>query len=141
MKMEHTVEILRGWPYDGARERMEPIKAGVSLKNGDVVAKQADGTVDKVGATASAYVGLVISGNGDSASMSNTGKALVLWGNYIARVGSAAYAAGAWAPGVGVTAKGGVYALAAAGDPVVGFVLEVTANDANNSASIVINVD
>lgn len=71
MKMEYTAEILRGWPADGARERQELIKQGSVLVNGDVVEMQADGTVDKVGATASKRVGLVIRGNGDSGSSAN----------------------------------------------------------------------
>lgn len=71
MKMEYTAEILRGWPADGARERTEIVAQGVTLVNGDVVSMQADGTVNKVGATKSKRVGLVIRGNGDSASNAN----------------------------------------------------------------------
>ena len=71
MYMEYKAEILRGWPADGARDRVEMVKQGSVLVNGDVVAAQVDGTVDKVGATASKYVGLVIRGNGDSASGAN----------------------------------------------------------------------
>lgn len=71
MKMEYTAEILRGWPADGARERTEIVTQGVTLVNGDVVSMQADGTVNKVGATKSKRVGLVIRGNGDSASNAN----------------------------------------------------------------------
>lgn len=71
MKMEYTAEILRGWPADGARERTEIVSQGVTLVNGDVVTMQADGTVNKVGATKSKRVGLVIRGNGDSASNAN----------------------------------------------------------------------
>lgn len=69
--MEYTAEILRGWPADGARERQELIKQGSVLSNGDVVEMQADGTVDKVSATANKRVGLVIRGNGDSQSGAN----------------------------------------------------------------------
>ena len=71
MKMEWTAEVLRGWPADGALERSEQIKQGVVLVNGDVVAPQVDGTVDKVGGTNSNKVGLVVRGNGDSASAAN----------------------------------------------------------------------
>lgn len=139
MKMESTVEILRGWPADGARERMETIKSGVTLSNGDFVAKQADGTVDKSAASVSNRVGLVISGNGDSASASNTNKALVLWGNYIAKVSN--YTAGAYVPGSPVTVNAGKVALAnGTTDPEIGFVLNVVAASATETASLVIVV-
>lgn len=140
MKMESAFEVVRGWPQDGALDRVEPIKSGVTLKNGDVVAKQTDGTVDLVGATASAKVGVVIQGNGDSASAGNVGKALVLWGNYIARVASTAYAAGAYAPGSNVTGKSGKFALDAGTDPVVGTVLDVIPASATQTESLVILV-
>ena len=71
MKLEYTAQVLRGWPADGARERAELVKQGVLLVNGDIVEAQADGTVDKVGGTASRRVGLVVRGNGDSASALN----------------------------------------------------------------------
>lgn len=129
MKMEYAFEVIRGYPQDGALDRVEPIKAGVTLKNGDVVAKQTDGTVDLVGATASNKVGVVIQGNGDSSSSASSGKAVVLWSNYIARVSSTAYTAGAYVPGSNVTGKSGKFALDAGTDPVIGVVLEIVAED------------
>lgn len=129
MKMEYAIEVLRGWPQDGSLDRVEPIKAGVTLKIGDVVAKQTDGTIDLAGATATNDVGIVVQGNGDSASASASGKAVVLWGNYIARVASTAYAAGAYVPGSKLTAKSGKLALVTTTDPVVGSVLEIVAED------------
>lgn len=129
MKMEYAFEVIRGWPLDGSLDRVEPIKAGVTLKNGDVIAKQVDGTIDLSGATASGAVGVVVQGNGDSASSAASGKAVVLWGNYIARVSSTAYAAGAYVPGLTVTGKSGKFALNTGTDPVVGTVLEVVAED------------
>lgn len=71
MLMEWTSEVLRGWPADGARERSELIKQGTVLVNGDVVEPQIDGTVAKVSSTPSKRVGLVVRGNGDSASAGN----------------------------------------------------------------------
>lgn len=71
MKMEYTAEILRGWPNDGARERVEIVTQGATLVNGDVVAMQADGTVNKVGSTKTKRAGLVVRGNGDSGSGAN----------------------------------------------------------------------
>lgn len=130
MKMEFAFEVVRGYPQDGSLDRVEPIKAGSTLKNGDLVAKQTDGTVDLSGASASNKVGVVIQGNGDSASSAASGKAVVLWSNYIARVASTAYTAGAYVPGSEVTAKAGKFALGVAGtDPVVGSVLEIVAED------------
>ncbi len=72
MLMEYTAEILRGWPSDGARERLELVKQGSVLVNGDVVEMQSDGTVDKVSSTKSRRVGLVLRGNGDSASAASS---------------------------------------------------------------------
>lgn len=129
MKMEYAFEVIRGWPLDGSLDRVEPIKAGVTLKNGDVVAKQVDGTIDLSGATASNTVGVVVQGNGDSSSSAASGKAVVLWGNYIARVAASAYTAGAFVPGSTLTAKSGKLALVTTTDPVVGVVLDVVSED------------
>lgn len=70
--MERVAEILRGWPADGARERVEIVSQGAVLVNGDVVNMQADGTVNKVGSTKTKRAGLVIRGNGDSPSAANS---------------------------------------------------------------------
>jgi hypothetical protein len=141
--MEKVAEILRGYPSDGALDRNELVKvtagAPVALKNGDLVEKQSDGTVDLSGASANKAVGLVIRGPGDSTSALNamgslndvgstasgtSSQAVVLWGNYIVRTSN--YAAGAYAPGSPVTAKSGKFALAnGTTDPEVGFVLHV----------------
>lgn len=140
MKMEHAVEIVRGWPQDGALDRLESIKAGSTLKNGDFVAKESDGTVALSAAAASKKVGVVIQGNGDSASSAAAGKALVLWGNFIAKVGASAYAAGAYAPGSVVTAKSGKLALDAGTDPEYGIVLDVVTASATEDAALIILV-
>lgn len=72
MKLEYTAQILRGWPADGSRERAELVTQGAALVNGDVVEMQSDGTVNKVNQTTKTRrVGLVIRGNGDSASAAN----------------------------------------------------------------------
>lgn len=139
MKMEYTAEIIRGWPYDGSLDRNEPIKASVTLTNGDWVAKQSDGTVDKSGASANAFVGLVIQGNGDSGSAVNSNKAVVLWGNFIAKISN--YDTGAsYAPGSPLTAKSGKLTLATGTDPIVGHVLDVVANGATATAHLVVKV-
>ncbi|MNK10003.1 hypothetical protein D3C87_280130 [compost metagenome] len=140
MLMERNAEIIRGWPYDGSLDRYEPIKAGSTLVNGDWVAKQSDNTVDKSAAGASNKVGLVIVGNGDSGSAAYAGKAVVLWGNFLAKVSN--YAAGAYAPGSPITVKAGQVALGVEGtDPIVGFVLDVVAAAAGvTTAHLVIKV-
>lgn len=139
MLMERVAEVIRGWPYDGSLDRYEPIKAGVTLVNGDWVTKQTDNTVDKSGATASAAAGLVIAGNGDSGSASTSGKAVVLWGNFIARVSN--FATGSYTPGQELTVKSGKIAPAVVGtDPVVGYVLDVVAASSTTTANLVIKV-
>lgn len=139
MLMERNAEIIRGWPYDGSLERVEPIKSGSTLQNGDWVTKQTDNTVDKVGATASNSVGLVIVGNGDSSSSAYAGKAVVLWGNFLANISN--YAAGAYVPGSPITVKNGQVALGVAGtDPIVGFVLDVVAASSTQTAHLTIKV-
>lgn len=159
MLMTYQAEVIRGWPYDGSLDLSEPIKATVTLSNGDWVVKQADGTVDKVptaaGAISNQAVGLVISGNGDAAVTSvnginvgnsaqnanqnslnvttglgnvvTNGRAVVLWGNFIADVQNPAGLV--IAPGTPFTFKSGVIAAATAStDPVIGYVLAVVGN-------------
>lgn len=72
MLMDSTAQVLRGFPYDGARDSLELIQGGASLRNGDVVTLMPDGTVNKVGATPVAPAGLVFRGNLDSASATNS---------------------------------------------------------------------
>lgn len=139
MKMERVAEVVRGWPYDGALDRAEAIKSGSTLVNGDWVQKQSDNTVDKAGATATSFAGLVFIGNGDSGSAAYSGKAVVLWGNFIVRVSN--FAAGTYAPGDGVTVKNGVLNKATIGtDPVIGHVLDVVAASSTTTANIVVKV-
>lgn len=143
MLMERTAEVIRGWPFDGSLDRYEPIKSGSTLVNGDWVVKQSDGTVDKAPATntsaASVATGMVVVGNGDSGSAAYTGKAVVLWGNFIVRVSN--YAAGAYVPGSPVTAKNGVISLATPGtDQVIGQVLDVVAASSTQTAALVIRI-
>jgi hypothetical protein len=71
----------------------------------------------------------------------NTGRAVVLWGNYIVR--TTGYAAGAYVPGSPVTSTNGVFSLAnGTTDPEVGFVLSVqgaVAGVSGQTAHLVIN--
>lgn len=150
MKMDYNAEVIRGWPYDGSLDLNEPIKSGSTLFNGDWVIKQSDNTVGKNGSTATSSAGLVIQGNGDSASAVNSNKAVVLWGNFIAKIAN--YDATAtYAPGTALTVKSGKLTAAAAptssggnitslGDPVIGFVLSVIAGSSTNTASLVVKI-
>ena len=137
MKMEYNVQILRGWPYDGALDRAEPIKAGTSVANGDWVMKTSDNTVDLVGATKTARAGLVVRGNSDSGSGAYTGKATVLWGNFIAEIKNLP-AAVTFTPGAALTIQKGKVQLGVVGtDEIIGHVLDVIAASASTDASIV----
>jgi hypothetical protein len=139
MLMERVAEVVRGWPYDGSLDRYEPIKTSSTLVNGDWVQKQSDNTVDKAGSTATAAAGLVIVGNGDSGSAAYAGKAVVLWGNFIANISN--YAAGAYVPGSPLTVKNGVVNLGVPGtDPIVGYVLDVVASSSTQTAHLTIKV-
>lgn len=138
--MEYNVQILRGWPYDGALDRAEPIKAAASLSNGDWVQKQSDNTVDKTTSTETANAGLVIRGNADSGSGAYTGKATVLWGNFIVQVKNLTPAV-TYTPGASLTVKSGLLDLAGAGEPVIGHVLDVIAASSTTDASIIAKIN
>lgn len=142
MKMESVAEIVRGWPNEGSLERLETIKSGSTLVNGDVVEMQADGTVDKVSTSETANAGIVIRGNGDSSSVVASGKALVLWSNYIVRI-KAANVVGTVTPGVSVTG-GGSGAVGkfrqATGTAILGFCVKVQAANTTEDAHYVIVV-
>lgn len=111
MKQEYVAQIVRGWPADGALERAETILASSTVVNGDLVEMQSDGTVSGSGLTNTRSAGLVIRGNGDSASAKNANKALVLWKNYI--VASTSYnTAHTYVPGSPITVSRGQFTLA-----------------------------
>lgn len=130
--MEYTAEVLRGWPADGARERLEIVKQGVTLVNGDVVSMQTDGTIDKVSATKSKRVGLVVRGNGDSSSAANS------YGKYMTPQPTKTVTAMTWSGGVvSVTITGHGYStgnlVTIAGVTPVGYngTYNITVVDAN----------
>lgn len=141
MKMEAVAMIRRGWPNEGALDRAEVIKSGTTLVNGDWVYKYTDGTVDLAGATAAnnALVGLVVAGNGDSASAANSNKAVVLWSGFIADISN--YDTGAsYAPGSPLMVVSGKVTLATGVNPVIGYVLEVVTVSATQTAHLSIIV-
>lgn len=137
MLMTYNAEIIRGWPYDGSLERVEVIATGSTLQNGDWVTKNSDNSVAKSGATAANAVGLVIEGNGDSGSAAYSGKSVVLWGNFLAKISNYDNTA-TYAPGANLTVKNGMVTLAGGSDPVVGFVLDVVAAGTAETAHLVI---
>lgn len=141
MKLEYNVNVIRGWPNEGALDRAEPITAAASLANGDWVQKQSDNTVNKVGATKTANAGLVIRGNADSGSGAYTGKATVLWGNFIVQIKNLPGAV-TFTPGAPLTVQNGLIQLGIQGtDPIIGYVLDVVASSAVNDAHIVAKIN
>lgn len=147
-----NVEILRGWPGDGALDQAMPIAASTTLSNGDVVVTSSDGiSVTKVpvgGGTGNGAVGLVVRGNGDTSlnvgSSVNSNKAVVLWSNYVARIKQAyVYKGSAVAIGDPLTAGGtnglGIFRVGTPGtDPIIGYVIGITAASTLNDASYTI---
>lgn len=140
MKMDSVVMIKRGWPNEGALDRAEPITAGATVTLGDWVQKQADGTVNLTGASATNLAGLVVQGNGDSASAQNSGRAVVLWSGFIADV-SNYDTVPTYVPGSSLTVKSGKLTLGTVGtDPIIGTVLDVVAVGPNDTAHLTVLV-
>lgn len=142
-KNDQTADILRGWPGDGALDQAWPIKAGSTVSNGDVVELQADGTIDKVANASEKFaVGLVVRGNGDLSGGSSTasGKAVVLWGNYVVRIKQANWNGTAPTLGAAVSAGGsgsgatGCFRTASAA-PGIGFCVGITPASSQNDAT------
>jgi hypothetical protein len=163
--MSYNVEVLRGWPNDGARDNYETPKAlEVNHQNGDLVQPTTGNVVTNLGITGTAmgvgagngcFAGLVMSGAQDSGSAAYAGNEVVLWGNAIVRVATTAVgdATNGYlghfpalnAAGQKVTCRATAngaklrYDLAGTGDAVVGFVKEVNTLVAGiNTANIVI---
>lgn len=145
MLMDYDVEILHGWPDGQAIQSVETIKVGSTLNNGDFVEFQSDGTVDKVGNTKTAFAGVVMRGNGDAKDALNTGKAVVIWTNFIMRVKNTKYkTASTYASGtkitVGGSANNGMLDADAGSDPTFGYVMKVVAATATDDASLIVLV-
>lgn len=145
--MERKVEVIRGWPNDGARDNYETPAGVQTHKNGDVVIPTTSGTVTSVSVTGrgdttalGTFGGVVLKGATDSASSAVSGKDVVIWGNAIIKVDSSLGNTG-WTPAIGdkVTYRGlgatGVSSAGlqlmfdkfAAGDQIVGFVKDIGA--------------
>jgi hypothetical protein len=131
MKMEYNVQILRGWPMDGALERSEVIASGQTLSNGDWVTKNSDNTVSLAGSTKTRAAGLVVRGNGDSSSAATANKAVVLWSNFVAQIKNLPTGV-TFAPGNFLTIQNGKVQLGTDGtDPIIGQVLDVNGTQAS----------
>ena len=126
MLMDSVAMVTRGWPNDGALDRPEVIAAGKQLKNGDWVVKTANSSVTAAPAASATNfpAGLVIEGNADSSSSVNSGKALVLWSNFIANI-SNYDATASYVPGSPLMVSNGILTLATGSFPVVAWVLDV----------------
>lgn len=141
MKMEYTAMVRRGWPNEGAVESTEVIKASTTLVNGDWVTKHTDGTVQLATATAANNIlsGLVIAGNGDSASAANTNRATVLWSGFVVDISN--YDTGAsYAPGNPLMSVSGKLTLHTGTNVIVGHVLNVVAVSATETAHLTVLV-
>lgn len=143
MLMERLVEVLRGWPNDGARDNYEtPLAADTNIhKNGSIVIPTTGGAVTSVSVTGRGDTtalgtlgGVVLKGAGDYAqsgttngtttgssyAASTSAKDTVLWGNALIRIDSSLANTG-WTPAIGdkVTYRG----KAATGSTQTGLVL------------------
>jgi len=131
MLMTSKINVIRGWPYDGALDLVETTRtaSGVqdTLSKGDWVVKNSNGSVSK-------SAGLVVQGNGDSSTYSvngvtignsamNTGKVVVLWGNFIADYQTPGGVPAGLAAGTPFTIKLGEIAAVVTTDPVIGYIL------------------
>jgi hypothetical protein len=140
MLMTSKINVIRGWPYDGALDLVETTRtaSGVqdTLSKGDWVVKNSNGSVSKSAAAtvANVAVGLVVQGNGDSSTYSvngvtignsamNTGKVVVLWGNFIADYQTPGGVPAGLAAGTPFTIKLGEIAAVVTTDPVIGYIL------------------
>ena len=147
MKMEYIAMVRRGWPNGSAVDMAETIESGSTLQNGDWVTKSADGGVAKVSTTlgSTSLAGLVMEGNGDAASASNSNKAVVLWSGFVADISNydpaPTYVPGSLLVAGSTSATTGTLTLQTVStQPVIATVLNVTPASASNTACLTILV-
>lgn len=142
IRMDYPFQVLRGWP-GGVTEQNIKIKAAATVNGGDIVALQADGSVDVAKGVGpfGQEVGFAVVGNGDSGAAKQSNTAVVLFGKFVAK--TTKYNTGAsLVPGSKLTIKGtagqpAVLDLAAGSDPVVGVVRAIgTAAEAPEGSSV-----
>ncbi len=149
--LDYPMEVIRGWPNDGALDLSETISAsatGASALNcGNVVTRASNGTVTLCVTGTANPQGIVVRGNGDTPSVtaSTVGtepgvygpQALVIWGNCIFRT-TVYNTASTFAPGTQVTGVNGVIDVWTAGSTVLGTVASVYPASGSNPASLLI---
>jgi len=141
VNMDSAFMVLRGWPADGALDHAVEINTGVTLNAGDTVTLNGSGKLVLSGAAGAgnAHAGFVVQGNGDNASVRASKKAVVLWGNFIARTQKIA-AGPTYAPGMAVMVANGVITEHTGTNPVAGYVMQAHAAAGTDPASLTILV-
>lgn len=135
MRLNSLFDILRGFPKEGAIDRVFPVHVTTgtydSLPIGTVVAVQTDGTVAVAttpgGGADSIAVWVVIEGN-DDYSGAFLEKVNCLRGNCELQLDPANYAAGSYNPSTLLSFNAGKFKVAATTEQVVGEVLAVNSN-------------
>lgn len=149
--MDYPMEVIRGWPNDGALDLSETISqtatGAASLSCGNIVTRTANGTVALATVGTANPLGIVVRGNGDTPSVnaSTVGtepgvygpQALVIWGNCIFRT-TVYNTASSFAPGTQVTGINGMVDVWATGDTLLGVVASVYPASGSNPASLLI---
>jgi len=148
--MDYPLEVLRGWPDDGALDMSETISSAATgasgLACGNVVTVNANGQV-QLCTTPVQPMGVCIRGNNDTPSVSAAtvgelpgvygDQALVIWGNMVFR--TYVYNQNStFAPGTPVTGINGVIDVATGSQPVLGYVKSVYPASGNQPASLLI---
>lgn len=122
---ELKLSVLRG--FENANRVDYKFKDGESFEMGDWAVLNADGELEAPGAGAVANTYLVFSGN-DRFDAKATGQCTVFVNSNLV-VKTNKFAAGAYAPGTQLTAKGGkLIGVAASNDPCLGQVIEATSD-------------
>ncbi len=149
--LDYPMEVLRGWPRDGALDMNTTISAtatGASgLSCGNIATVNSNGHAVLCGAGV-APLGLVLRGNNDVASSVNSAlvgerpgvtgpQAVIIWGNCVFR--TTVYDSSAtYVPGTPVTGINGVLAPATGSNQILGYVMDVYPAVGSNPASLLV---
>lgn len=149
--LDYPIEILRGWPNDGAMDLSETISSAATgasgLAAGNIVTVAANGTV-QLCFTPQAPMGLCVRGNNDNGSSVTSAvvgelpgvygdQAVVIWGNCAFRT-TVYNTASVFAPGTAVTGINGLIDVATGTQPIFGYVKSVYPASGTMPASLVI---
>lgn len=135
-KMDYKAEFLRGYPHGGLELDRYALATGVTVEAGDLVTLNTNSELVKVGATDSAFAGIVVKGDLDDKSVALSRRPIILWGNYVVRTQKYT---GTVVVGAGVVADAGVFKAAAA-NPPLGHVLQIITGTGGQPNSIVVVV-